>query len=918
MRRLHPAVLACILALCAACGGSAGSSAQDTVVLPDVPDAVSDALDEGGLDPGAGGDATADDVPGGDASPVDLPGTDADSAVDAPPILPDVPPLAGIRVDSPKAAAKVSGSISCAIVPVGTSEAVVDTLTVKVDDIVVLTDRKVPTDFVLDTATLGDGPHVVSASATQAGNTWSDQIQVKVDNPPFRFEAVYADREHYANGDTVTIAVQTGATGLSVSADFSKLDSGFKKAAVSTQDLGAGLYVMVRYTLTAGNQVQDGDYPVPVTVSDNAGHTLVYDALSVTLANRRELPAVVEGGIFVRGPFPGPTGSPDSPTLGEFTAPDIVIPGGSAVLRQAFDDPQGVATVVGLIVGLDGYPGYYQKPFGPSKGIEDAVLLLRQDFPDLQSTDALKVRVAARDLEGNVSEAKTASLELVKVLTGDVQVSLSWDVQSDVDLHVIEPGGQELWYGSPSSDNGGVLDLDSNAACDIDGKRNENVSWPPGEAPSGTYIVRVDYFMNCDETARVNWVVTVNRCGKVETFSGILAADQADEGDEGSGVDVTTFQTGGCVRKVHGTARYQDRVLDERGFLAKTWKPIRHATVEAVRASDGAVLATGRTGLDGTYRLSFDNDGTAGFYVRVKSASPDDDKVRRVIVRNQPTSGQVYAAQSVGVVDEGVMPDAQVDLYVDEASGGGAFNIFDVLVEGNDRLRLEIGRPVGELAACWQAGATATFYCSDVLYGQGKCKTAGLIQIGGMDDARDEYDDQVLLKEFFRFVLDRLSRDDNPGGAHDGTRDVPKRAWAEGATTFLSSRLRGSRWFVDSERPGVYRVLDLQTLASPFANRTADGTQNGPLSEYLVAAVLWRLSGTGDTATIANGWSAILDTLFDYLPWVQGPSDRGQPGVDFVDFLDGWFFEKHGQKDAVAQILAEHEFPYDFAGTIVP
>jgi hypothetical protein len=444
MRRLIPAVLACILALCVACGGSAGPAAQDLAPSPDVPDVVSDAADDVPVDPGAGVDATVDDVPAGDAAVDSAPGTDADAPSDASPILPDVPPLAGIRVDSPKAATTVSGSITCAVVPVGTSEAVVDALTVKVDGVVVLTDGKVPTGFVLDTATLADGPHVVSADATQGGTSWSDQVQVTVDNPPFRFEAVYADRERYANGEQVTIVVQTGASGLHVSADFSKLDSGFKKTAVSVQDLGAGLYVMVRYTLTAANQVQDGDYPVPVTVSDDAGHVLVYDALSVRLANRKDMPVVVEGGIFVRGAFPGPSGTPEAPTLGDLTAPDIVIPGGSAVFRQAFDDPQGVQTVVGLIIGVDGYPGYYQKPFGPSKGLEDAVLLLRQSFPDLEKTDSLKVRVAARDLEGNISEAKTASLEVVKVLTGDVQVSLSWDVQSDVDLHVIEPGGQEL------------------------------------------------------------------------------------------------------------------------------------------------------------------------------------------------------------------------------------------------------------------------------------------------------------------------------------------------------------------------------------------------------------------------------------------------------------------------------------------
>jgi hypothetical protein len=75
--------------------------------------------------------------------------------------------------------------------------------------------------------------------------------------------------------------------------------------------------------------------------------------------------------------------------------------------------------------------------------------------------------------------------------TGDVQFTLTWSSVADLDLAVKEPDGTEIWFGSPGpSATGGELDVDSNVGCADDGAV-ENVFWPPGEAPSGTYTVLV-------------------------------------------------------------------------------------------------------------------------------------------------------------------------------------------------------------------------------------------------------------------------------------------------------------------------------------------------------------------------------------------------------------------------------------------
>jgi hypothetical protein len=83
---------------------------------------------------------------------------------------------------------------------------------------------------------------------------------------------------------------------------------------------------------------------------------------------------------------------------------------------------------------------------------------------------------------------------LKDVGTGDVQVTLEWASDADLDLHVIEPDGTEIWYEEPGpSSTGGALDVDSNVECVNDGGV-ENVYWPASGAPSGTYTVRVEGF----------------------------------------------------------------------------------------------------------------------------------------------------------------------------------------------------------------------------------------------------------------------------------------------------------------------------------------------------------------------------------------------------------------------------------------
>jgi hypothetical protein len=98
--------------------------------------------------------------------------------------------------------------------------------------------------------------------------------------------------------------------------------------------------------------------------------------------------------------------------------------------------------------------------------------------------------------------------------TGDVQVTLRWDNSADLDLHVVDPGGEEIYFGVPTSTSGGQLDVDANGDCSGD-PPVENVYWPTGGAPGGTYWVSVVYYGSCDSSGTANYEVTTRINGQV-------------------------------------------------------------------------------------------------------------------------------------------------------------------------------------------------------------------------------------------------------------------------------------------------------------------------------------------------------------------------------------------------------------------
>ena len=264
----------------------------------------------------------------------------------------------------------------------------------------------------------------------------------------------------------------------------------------------------------------------------------------------------VAGGQFYHGSIDR-LASSDSPTVVDvLNSQNVITPGLQNKQLSGRLDPGSTA----VALGFAGDVGYWILPAdvpdadSPTQPTFHASLSFSPSLPQ-QSYDLI---VRAVSSPGGFGPAAHVLLDVAASLppAGALVVSLWWDTESDLDLHVVDPYGVEVWAGNinsfdryaaiPTTDagawnEGGILDFDSNSACVIDGRCSENVVWAL-TAPAGDYVARVDAFSLCGNSA-ARWTVEASLDGALigRAEGEAVPSSQRFSKGKGSGLTALSF-----------------------------------------------------------------------------------------------------------------------------------------------------------------------------------------------------------------------------------------------------------------------------------------------------------------------------------------------------------------------------------------
>lgn len=139
--------------------------------------------------------------------------------------------------------------------------------------------------------------------------------------------------------------------------------------------------------------------------------------------------------------------------------------------------------------------------------------------------------VSVRSFDGtNVSQRATNQVRVNTTAnsSAELQVSLNWIDPVDYDIHVVAPDDERIFFANKTGANGGELDLDSNAACSIDGINNENITWGSTSPMAGEYVVELDLWSECTQPGPFQYLVTVVIDGEAQVFEGSMVPEDTE------------------------------------------------------------------------------------------------------------------------------------------------------------------------------------------------------------------------------------------------------------------------------------------------------------------------------------------------------------------------------------------------------
>ena len=299
--------------------------------------------------------------------------------------------------------------------------------------------------------------------------------------------------------------------------------------------------------ILSGTPTSDGSYTMTYEARDQNRKTvrLLFD---INVAQSSPIGSILSAvavgnaaGVLRFADVPKPSGGPAVSVSGN----RILVAGGSIFLDVA---PEAGATAEKLLISLGGESsGYYEIDL--PRPASSYRLVGQVPFNFDPAVDLTCIAVTAVDSSGASGEADCYTVVMrheavgIPVASGNVEVTLSWDSDADLDLHVADPTGAEVYFGSTVVESGGVLDLEAGYPCGGDIVRNEHIAWALGSPPPGIYEVRVSHYLSCN-APETNYVVSIYNHGRRTTFSGTFTGTGGDSA-RGTGRVIAQFEVAG-------------------------------------------------------------------------------------------------------------------------------------------------------------------------------------------------------------------------------------------------------------------------------------------------------------------------------------------------------------------------------------
>ena len=189
------------------------------------------------------------------------------------------------------------------------------------------------------------------------------------------------------------------------------------------------------------------------------------------------------GTTRINGSMPSPTGGVQTPVITTLVSNVLTSNGATAPFLYTYTN--AINNLAGFYVQVVGSNSYFRVPYTGTPG-SSGQINLPLVLPANVDSGYFCLLFSVYDLNNRVSNQTRVCASVIRLGTGALQVSLSWNTATDQDLWVTDPLGKKIFWNSTTSSTGGRLDRD-----DIDGYGPENIYWL-SDAPDGTYKVEVD------------------------------------------------------------------------------------------------------------------------------------------------------------------------------------------------------------------------------------------------------------------------------------------------------------------------------------------------------------------------------------------------------------------------------------------